>query len=162
MKKIDDEQEKFNYSKSIKQNREHYNKKNHSIEELENKSIELTGKINSLNVELCELNEDLTFQFTIFGVFVSAVVGYLISALLSYAFNQNSTSSTDLIISGVVGISVGVIIGFCLLPFLKKRASSSIKIKKLRDEIQECQIEQKIIEIKISRVSRNQGGRKMK
>ncbi|URN83497.1 hypothetical protein [Acetobacterium wieringae] len=151
--KIDVELDEFKYIESIERNKEYYSNR-FSVEILEDTIIELTGRINSSKYRIDDLNEEFNFSISESVLLISAIVGYIIGAVINYGLNQESISLFNVISSGILGLLSGVGIFIFIYPLLDSRSKTSEEIKKLRYELQELEIQQKIIEIEISRVTR--------
>lgn len=135
----------FDYNESLQRNKEYFSNSKISVANLRELEIELSLRINKLNCEIEEELDEHGFKFGYYSFFLSGFLGYLISGYMSTQFDNLLDPFAEFILRSFYGIGFGVLLLLIAMPFFIFRLKTVVRVKKLRDEVQELTVKQKIV-----------------
>lgn len=143
--KIDTKIESFIYPKTFEENKQYFMEHDFSLITLQELNIELTVRIERLKDKISDSNDEHNFAFAYFGLILAGIIGYLFSFIVNYKF-----SGQVLLSQTIFGLFIGIVIFFFSQPLFNSRKKTVEETKRLRNEVYELTIKQKIVEIKIT------------
>jgi len=144
----------FDYNESLQRNKEYFSNSKISVANLRELEIELTLRINKINFEIEEEIDEHDFKFGYGGFFLSGFLGYFVSSYMGIKLDNLVDPFAVIIIRTIYGLAFGIVLALIAAPFLMSRFKTTEKVKKLRDEVQELTVKQKIVELEVDYRSR--------